>query len=369
MKKYFSPGRINLIGEHIDYNGGNVFPCAIDLGVTGMLDVNNSNYIRLHSKNINSRVITIDYMKKFVKTNTWADYMIGVLDVFRKHGYENEIGFDLEIDSTLPQGTGLSSSACIEVLMAVILNDLNNFGLSDKDISVYAKEAENNFVGVNCGIMDQFIIANGKKNHALLLNTDTLKFSPIKLELNEHTILIINSNKKRGLVDSIYNIRREECQKATDIAIKEFGVSNLCDIDVNQLEKIKGQMNENVYKRAYHAVHEQQRVTLAIKALKENNIKLFSKYVTKAHYSMKDYFEASCNELDFLVETALKLGALGARMIGAGFGGCAIAIIKNEDVNDFKYKIKERYKKEFNLDCFVHDVRIVEKCQLVKADD
>lgn len=366
MKKYFSPGRINLIGEHIDYNGGNVFPCTIDLGIAGYVELNNSNFINLKSKNVNSgQTISVDFTKPYKKTKTWADYMIGVLSVLRNYNFENKIGFNLVVDSTLPHGAGLSSSACIEVLMCSILNDLNNFKLTDEQISLFAQEAENKFVGVNCGIMDQFIIANGKKDNALLLNTNTLNFDYIPINLGEYAILILNSNKKRGLVDSAYNTRREECQKAQQIINLNYNVKNTCDISSFQLKKIKDQFEENVYKRAYHAVSEQERVNESIVALKSNNIKLFADYITKAHYSLKDNFEVSCSELDYIVENALKLGAVGARMIGAGFGGCAIAIIEKSKIKEFKNNIAFSYKNKFNLDCDIYNVNIVDKCGLV----
>ncbi len=370
MKKYFSPGRINLIGEHIDYNGGNVFPCAIDLGITGVVTLNNSNTITMHSKNIaNNSTVTINFEDEYIKTSTWADYLIGVLDVLRKSGYENKVGFNLEVDSNLPHGAGLSSSASIEVLMCVILNDLNNFNLSDEQIAVFAKDAENNFVGVNCGIMDQFIIANGIKDNALLLNTATLEFEPSKVNLNNNKIIIINSNKKRGLIDSAYNERRTECKTAEDIVKNNFKVNNLCDITVDQLESIKDQLDTNTYKRALHAVSEQERVKQAFDSLKQNKIEEFATCITKSHESMKNNFEASCDELDFIVETSLALNALGARMIGAGFGGCAIAIVDSEDLATFKQQLKTAYENKFPLTCDIYDVNIANKCMKLEDSD
>lgn len=366
MKEYFSPGRINIIGEHIDYNGGNVFPSAIDLGTKGFVELNNENIIRFNSKNIDvETTIEVDFTKPFEKTTTWADYMIGVLDVFRNHGYENKVGFNLVIDSNLPNGAGLSSSACIEVLMAVILNDLNNFNLTDEQISLYAQQAENDFVGVNCGIMDQFIIANGVKDCALLLNTSTLKFDAIKINLNDYKIVILNSNKRRGLVDSAYNERREQCNSAREIIKAIYNVADICNISTTQLEEIKDKMENDVYKRALHATSEQERVTNAINALNKNNIEEFANYITQSHYSMKDNFEASCEELDFIVEKSIELGAAGARMIGAGFGGCAIAIIKEENLENLRVNLPTIYNEKYDLVCDIYDVNIVDKCMRV----
>lgn len=366
MKKYFSPGRINLIGEHIDYNGGNVFPCAIDLGVSAEVVLNSSNFIQFHSKGTYSdSTVKVDFTKPFEKQGMWTDYVVGVLDVLRKHGYENKVGFNLNLETTLPSGAGLSSSACIEVLMCVILNDLNNFNLTDEQIALFSQEAENNFVGVNCGIMDQFIIANGKKDHALLLNTDTLQFETSKINLGEYVIVILNSNKKRGLVESAYNERREQCATATNIISQNYGVKNACDISTAQLEKIKDQFDSVVYKRALHIVSEQERVTDAIVALSKNDIKQFANLITKTHYSLKDDFAVSCIELDYIVESALTNGAIGARMVGAGFGGCAIAIVEKDLLDTFKTNVKNSYSKEFDLECDIYDVNIVDKCMLV----
>ncbi len=364
MIKYFSPGRINLIGEHIDYNGGQVFPCAIDLGVSAEIKVNDSNIITFNSKDVDTdTVISVDYTLEFKKTLTWADYLIGVLDVFRKHGYENKVGFDLTISSTLPHGAGLSSSACIEVLMGTILNDLNDFKIDDTKIAVFAMEAENNFVGVNCGIMDQFIIANGKKDCALLLNTHTLEFDYHSVDMQNNSVLILNSNKKRGLVESAYNERRSQCSEALKIIQKHFNVENICDISSSMLDSIREDFDDVVYKRALHAVTEQERVKQAIVEINNKDIKAFANIITKTHYSLKDDFEVSCDELDYIVETSILEGALGARMVGAGFGGCAIAIVENSNIENFKQNLSKKYYEKYNLNCDIYDVNIVDKCK------
>ncbi len=366
IRKYFSPGRINLIGEHIDYNGGNVLPCAINLGINCTVKVNDSNIITMHSKTIdNDKVFEIDYTKELEKTNCWTDYMVGVIAVLNKQGFVNKVGFDLEVDSNLPHGSGLSSSASLEVLMCTILNDLNNFNLTDKQIAVFSMEAENSFVGVQCVIMDQFIIANAKKDKALLLNTSTLDYKEVDVNLGDYTILILNSNKKRGLVDSAYNKRIEECLTAKNIIISKYNVDNICDISLEQLEEIRNCFDSTVYKRAYHAVSEQHRVEKSVEALNNSDVVSFANCITESHISLRDNYEVSCAELDFLVDSALKYGALGSRMIGAGFGGCAIAIVKSSELNTFKLNVINDYQNKFELECNIYEIDFNEKCSLV----
>lgn len=359
MKKYFSPGRVNLIGEHIDYNGGNVFPIAINIGTYGDVKLRDDHIIRLFSKNfVEDGYIELDLNKTLIKQNNWSDYVAGVITILKKHGYLLKQGFDLEVFGNIPNSSGLSSSASLEVLIIYILNELNNLNITRKDMAVYSMEAENDFVGVNCGIMDQFIIANGVKNKALKLDCSTLDYELVNCDFKEYQLLVLNSKVKRGLVDSFYNQRRSECEQGLEIAKKYYDINNLCELNLNKFNTFKDELEENVYKRVKHAISEQDRVNKSVDALNNNDLILFGKLMNESHQSLKDDFMVSCLELDYLVDKALEYNAIGARMTGAGFGGCAICLISKNDVQSFKKMMIDSYQKDMNLTLEIYEVTI-----------
>ncbi len=348
-QEYFSPGRINLIGEHIDYNGGMVFPMAINLGTYGFLKMRNDRKVRLYSLNFEQVGILefdIDNIK-FDEKYDWANYVQGVIDVFQADGHNIEFGFDLLVNGTIPNGSGLSSSASLEVLIGKILIDNNNLSIDDVKLSLLAQKAENEFIGVNCGIMDQFIIANGTSDGALSINTDTLEFATVRFDLGSNKIIVLNSKKKRGLVDSAYNARRQSCERVYAKAYEKFGVKTLCELTIEQLNQLDVCAED--YKRAEHAIEEQQRVELSMQQLADGDIAGFGQTLYAGHASLKDKFEVSCEELDFIVDGCKNLGAVGARMTGAGFGGCCIAVVPEDKIDTLDQLVTD-YKAQFDLD-------------------
>ncbi len=352
-QEYFSPGRINLIGEHIDYNGGNVFPMTINLGTYGYLRLRNDKRIRLYSMNFeNIGIIEFDMNNiEFNEQLNWANYVQGVVDVFQKCGYEIKNGFDLLINGTIPNSSGLSSSASLEVLIGKILIDNNDLNVTDVELALLAQKAENEFIGVNCGIMDQFVIANGSNKGALTLNTNTLQFEIVEFDLKDNVIVVLNSKKKRGLVDSAYNARRESCERVLESAKKSFEVDCICNMTEEELLRLE--ISKEDYMRALHAIKEQERVELSKQKLAENDIVAFGQILYDGHQSLKELFEVSCDELDFIVDGCQKLGAVGARMTGAGFGGCCIAIMNKDNLSLLDNLAEDYYQKfKINLEYY-----------------
>lgn len=359
MKKYFSPGRVNLIGEHIDYNGGNVLPVAINFGTYGDVKLIDEPVIRLSSKNFeNDGVHEYHLNDDVLHTSKWFDYPLGVISVLKKRGYKLVQGFEMVVEGNIPNQSGLSSSASLEVLMAYVLSDLNNLSISRKDIAIICKEAENDFVGVNCGIMDQFIIANGQKDKALNLNCQTLNYDVVDCDLGEYQLVVLNSNVKRTLVDSAYNQRAAECAHALSCAKQMYSVDELCQLNINQIGALESELDSVTFKRLRHVVSEQDRVIKSVAALNAKDIALFGQHMYASHASLRDDYEVSCLELDLLVSTASELNAVGARMTGAGFGGCAIALVSKHEVAHFVEEIAKVYLDNTGivLDCFVVDV-------------
>lgn len=364
-QEYFSPGRINLIGEHIDYNGGTVLPMAINLGTHGVLRKRDDKHVRVYSLNfeevgvIEFDIDSICYDEKY----NWANYVQGVINTFKKAGYKIDFGFDLMINGTIPNGSGLSSSASLEVLIGKILIDNNNIEVDEKELALLAQKAENEFIGVNCGIMDQFIIANGTHEGALSINTDTLEYTTVQFNLGENVIVVLNSNKKRGLVDSSYNKRRMSCDKVAKVAYSKYGVKYLCNLTLEQLDSLHLEAED--YKRAKHAVEEQGRVELAMQQLSSGDVKGFGQTLYEGHESLKTLFEVSCDELDFIVSGCHELGVVGARMTGAGFGGCCIAVVHKDEIYKLDTLVTE-YKKKFGLDLEYYAVVANDKAKRVK---
>lgn len=355
---YFSPGRINIIGEHIDYNGGLVFPCAISLGTYAAISLRDDDTINLYSENFNENgVISFSLSDELIKTGIWADYVKGVISEMKKDGHKIEKGFNAYVYGNLPNGASLSSSASLELLFAEIVRELNNLELSDLDLVKYSQRAENNFVGLHCGIMDQFAIGMSKKNYAILLDCATLKYDYAPLELGDNVILIMNTNKRRDLVTSKYNERCAECAEGLQLIRSNYKeVTHLCELEVSDLESIKEIItDEFIYRRVRHVVCEMDRVNKTFAALQINNIELVGKYINESHKSLKEDYEVTGLELDTIVKLAQSCeGVLGARMIGAGFAGCAIAIVKASAVEAVTEKVKAGYLDEIGYDCNIY---------------
>lgn len=346
---YFSPGRVNLIGEHTDYNGGHVFPCALTIGTYGAARKREDNKLRFYSMNFNHLDViesSLDDLKPR-KTAGWTNYPKGVLWTLLERGYKIEQGMDFMLYGNIPNGSGLSSSASVEVLTGTVLNDLFDLGISNQDLALIGQYSENHFNGVNCGIMDQFAIAMGKKDQAIFLDTADLSFEYAPIKLDGAKIVISCSNKKRGLGDSKYNERRAECEKALEELKGSVDIQTLGDLTEEEFEKVKDAIkDDDRRKRAKHAVYENQRTIKAVKALKENDIALFGKLMNESHVSLRDDYEVTGIELDTLVEEAWKIdGVIGSRMTGAGFGGCTVSIVRDDAVDSFIEKVGAAYEK------------------------
>jgi len=344
---YFSPGRVNLIGEHIDYNGGLVMPCAITFGTYLLISPNNDGVFRFKSLNFEDRhevPLQKDYAKAGEK---WFNYPLGVIEYFLKDGQTLQ-GLDMLFYGDIPISSGLSSSASIEVVTAFALNDLFDCGYSKLDLVKLSKSVENNFIGVNCGIMDQFAVAFGEKNKALMLNCDTLDYQAVDSNLSDYILAIINTNKPRKLAESKYNERVEECHAALAALRQELDINNLCDIDTATFNKYSHLITDKViYKRARHVIEENDRVKLAAVALSNNNLAEFGRLMYASHDSLRDLYEVSGIELDTIVEySKTNANVAGARMTGAGFGGCAIALVKDSAFDHFSGQVIEYYTKK-----------------------
>lgn len=354
VRVFFSPGRVNLIGEHTDYNGGHVFPCALSFGTYGAISQRDDKIVRMYSENFEDKGIIsfeIDNLKN-EEEHDWANYPKGVIDVLRKHGYDVNQGFDMLVYGNIPNGAGLSSSASLELLMAVMMNDIHKFNIDRVELVKYCQEAENNFIGVNCGIMDQFSIGMGQDSSAILLDCNTLDYKYSTVDLKDEVIVIANTNKRRGLADSKYNERRSECEEALKELQTELKISTLGELTEDEFEKNKHLIKSDIRaKRAKHAVYENQRTLKAVKALEDNDIETFGKLMNQSHNSLRDDYEVTGKELDTLVDLASKHeGTVGARMTGAGFGGCTVSIVKRNNVDDFINNVGKQYKEIIGYD-------------------
>lgn len=345
---YFAPGRVNLIGEHTDYNGGHVFPCALTIGTYGVARKRTDKKLRFYSMNFEQLGVIESSVEglKPEKEADWTNYPKGVMWAFGEKGMKVEQGMDLVLFGNIPNGSGLSSSASVEVLTGFILRDLFGFDVTNQDLALIGQYSENKFNGVNCGIMDQFAIAMGKADHAIFLDTATLQYEYAPIKLEGAKIVISCSNKKRGLGDSKYNERRDECERALAQIKEEVEINSLGDLNEEQFEKHKVAVKEEIcQRRAKHAVYENQRTIRAVEALKNNDLKLFGELMNASHVSLRDDYEVTGIELDTLVEEAWKVeGVIGSRMTGAGFGGCTVSIVKDEAVDSFIEKVGAAYK-------------------------
>ena len=345
---YFAPGRVNLIGEHTDYNGGHVFPCALTIGTYAVARKRSDDRLRFYSMNFERLGIiesSLDNLEPD-KEAGWTNYPKGVIWAFGEKGYKINCGFDILLNGNIPNGSGLSSSASVEVVTGYILSEMLGLGVSNQELALIGQFSENNFNGVNCGIMDQFAIAMGKKDNAIFLDTSDLSFEYAPIKLDGAKIVISCSNKKRGLGDSKYNERRTECEEALKAIQSGMGINSLGDLDEEQFEQVKFVIkDEDQRKRAKHAVYENQRTIKAVSALKNNDIELFGKLMNESHVSLRDDYEVTGEELDTLVEEAWKVdGVIGSRMTGAGFGGCTVSIVKDEAVGTFIENVGKAYK-------------------------
>ena len=358
---YFAPGRVNLIGEHTDYNGGHVFPCALTIGTYAVARKRNDNVLQFFSMNFEKRGVISCTLEDLTpsKAAGWTNYPKGVMWAFEQRGMKIPCGMDILLNGNIPNGSGLSSSASVEVLTGFILRDLFGFEVSNQDLALIGQYSENNFNGVNCGIMDQFAIAMGKENHAIFLDTADLSYQYAPIKLEGAKIVIACSNKKRGLGDSKYNERRSECETALEELQKVISVKSLGELSEDDFEKYKDAIDSEVrQKRAKHAVYENQRTLKAVEALKAGNIGLFGELMNASHVSLRDDYEVTGMELDTLVEEAWKVeGVIGSRMTGAGFGGCTVSLVKDEAIDTFVQKVGEAYLKKIG---YAADFYVVE---------
>lgn len=363
IRTYFAPGRVNLIGEHTDYNGGHVFPCALTIGTYAVARKRTDRKLRFFSVNFERLGIIESSLDDLVPSRSagWTNYPKGVMWTFGKRGMEITNGVDILLYGNIPNGSGLSSSASVEVVTGVMLRDLFGFdSLTNIDLALIGQQSENEYNGVNCGIMDQFAVAMGKKDYAIFLDTSDLSYTYAPIKLDHARIVIASSNKKRGLGDSKYNERRAECEAALAELQKVLDIKSLGDLTEEAFEQYKDAIkDETRKKRAKHAVYENQRTIQAVAALEANDIAKFGQLMNASHVSLRDDYEVTGKELDTLVEEAWKIpGVIGSRMTGAGFGGCTVSIVENDAVEPFISKVGEAYKKAigYAADFYVIDV-------------
>ena len=351
IRTYFAPGRVNLIGEHTDYNGGHVFPCALTLGTYAVARKRDDRVLRFYSENFASLGVIETSLDDLVPDEKadWTNYPKGVMWTFEKRGYKLPQGLDIAIYGDIPNGSGLSSSASLEVLTGIVLKDMFGFNeITMTEIAQIGQYSENNFNGCNCGIMDQFASAMGKKDNAIFLDTNTLEYEYAPVVLPDAKIVITNSKVKHSLVDSAYNDRRSECETALEELKSEMPIVTLGDLTEAEFEAHKDTIKDPVRQlRAKHAVYENQRTIRAVAALKANNIEEFGKLMNESHVSLKNDYEVSCEEIDILVDLAWEIpGVIGSRITGGGFGGCTVSIVKNDAVDTFIEKVGNGYKEQ-----------------------
>lgn len=345
---YFAPGRVNMIGEHTDYNGGHVFPCALTIGTYAAVQKRADRKLRFYSMNFESLGIIESSLDDLTPSDAagWTNYPKGVMWAFAGRGMQMDCGLDVVLYGNIPNGSGLSSSASLEVLTGYYLKDLYGFDVTNIDLAKIGQYSENNFNGMNCGIMDQFASAMGKKDHAIFLDTADLSYQYAPLVLDGAKIVVTNSNVKHSLVNSEYNVRRSECEKALAELQTVVKIAGLGDLSEEKFEANKSAIKDEVrVRRAKHAVYENQRTIRAVEALKQNDLKLFGELMNASHVSLRDDYQVSCEEIDILVEEAWKVeGVIGSRITGGGFGGCTVSIVKDEALEAFQEKVGAAYK-------------------------
>ena len=345
---YFAPGRVNLIGEHTDYNGGHVFPCALTIGTYAAARKRADRKLNFYSMNFEELGVIESSLDDLTPSQAagWTNYPKGVMWAFAERGMTMDCGLDIVLNGNIPNGSGLSSSASLEVLTGYMLKDLYGFDVTNIDLAKIGQYSENNFNGMNCGIMDQFASAMGKKDNAIFLDTADLSYEYAPLVLDGAKIVVTNSNVKHSLVNSAYNERRSECEKALEELQTVIDIKGLGDLTEEQYEAHKSAIKDEVcVRRAKHAVYENQRTIRAVEALRKNDLKLFGELMNASHVSLRDDYEVSCSEIDVLVEEAWKIdGVIGSRITGGGFGGCTVSIVRDETVDIFKEKVAAAYQ-------------------------
>jgi galactokinase len=358
---FFSPGRVNLIGEHTDYNGGYVFPCALNYGTYLYIRKRKDKKLRFSSLNASDEYDLPADETQISPGRNWVDYPLGVIKAFLLRNVDIA-GLELLFYGDVPNAAGLSSSASIEMVTAVALNHIFKAGLSTLELVKLCQNAENNFVGMNCGIMDQFAVGFGKKDHAIFLNCDTLHYENVPVRLNNYSLIITNTNKKRGLTDSKYNERRGECERAVELIQHYKPVRNLGELDLSDLPQLDKYISDAVVsKRVRHVITENGRVIEAVKVLKDNNIIRFGELMNMSHDSLKADYEVTGPELDTLVYEGRKLpGVIGSRMTGAGFGGCTVSIVRKDDIDNFRKVLSSRYFQKTGLEAVFYEPTIGE---------
>ncbi|WP_025027262.1 galactokinase [Caldalkalibacillus mannanilyticus] len=361
-RHFFAPGRVNLIGEHTDYNGGHVFPCALSLGTYALVRKRKDTKIKLFSTNFDTEgmIETSTTNLRFTPEHQWANYPLGVVKIFQDYKLEIKQGFDVLFCGNIPNGAGLSSSASIELVTAVLLNHLYDLQLEMMEMVKMCQRAENEFIGVSCGIMDQFAIGFGKKDHALLLDCETLRYTYSPIALEQVTLVIANSNKRRGLADSKYNERRFECRSALEQLQAVIHIHSLGDVSPQEFEKYKHLIqNETNRRRAEHAVYENQRTIEAVEKLQAGDLHGFGHLMNESHRSLRDLYEVTGAELDALVQAAwAQEGVLGSRMTGAGFGGCTVSLVESDKVESFIQDVGKVYRQASGLEAAFYRVEI-----------
>ncbi len=362
VKVYFAPGRVNMIGEHTDYNGGHVFPCALTIGTYAAVKKRADRKLRFYSMNFEKLGViesSLDDLKPSDEAG-WTNYPKGVMWAFAERGMKMDCGLDIVLNGNIPNGSGLSSSASLEVLTGFYLRDLFGFDVTNVDLALIGQYSENNFNGMNCGIMDQFASAMGKKDNAIFLDTADLSYQYAPLVLDSAKIIVTNSNVKHSLVNSGYNTRRKESEQALADLQKVIKIKSLGDLTEEEFEANKSAIGDAVCaKRAKHAVYENRRTIRAVEALKENNLKEFGELMNASHVSLRDDYEVSCEEIDVLVEEAWKVdGVIGSRITGGGFGGCTVSIVKDEAVERFQEKVGDAYRERVGKEADFYVVEI-----------
>ena len=370
IRTYFAPGRVNLIGEHTDYNGGHVFPCALTMGTWAVVRNREDRKLGFFSLNFEKLGIIETSLDELIpsKNAGWTNYPKGVMWAFEKRGYELTQGMDILIYGNIPNGSGLSSSASLEVLTGLMLKDTFGFeDLSMIDLALIGQYSENNFNGCNCGIMDQFASAMGKKDHAIFLDTNTLKYEYAPVVLENAKIVIFNSKVKHSLVDSAYNDRRNECETALKELQKVTDIKTLGDLTEDGFEQYKDAIKDPVrQKRAKHAVYENQRTIRAVEALRNNDVKIFGQLMNASHESLRYDYEVSCEEIDILVDLAQAMpGVIGSRITGGGFGGCTVSIVEEGTVDKFIEEIGKTYKEKVGHEAEFYVVEIGDGAKIV----
>ncbi|MEK4971509.1 galactokinase [Niallia sp. FSL R7-0648] len=362
IRTFFAPGRVNLIGEHTDYNGGHVFPCALSIGTTALVRKRSDRVIQFYSTNfadLGIIKVSLDDLS-FNQADDWANYPKGVIVTLAQYGYQLDAGFDVLYEGEIPNGAGLSSSASIEVVTAIMLNVLYSFAIDQVSLVKMCQKAENEYIGVNCGIMDQFAIGMGKEKHAILLDCDTLDYVYSPLDLDAASLIIANTNKRRGLADSKYNERRGECERALRDLQGELEIRSLGELTPEEFDSHAHLIKQDVDRmRAKHAVYENARTLEAVKKLQAGDIAGFGQLMNASHISLRDDYEVTGKELDALVEAAWEqAGVIGSRMTGAGFGGCTISIVNNEHIESFIEKVGAKYAEQTGLKADFYVVQV-----------